>query len=109
MHYFQGYNAISLYVKMRFVILSIKYYYYYYFPYLTPLGKGTTPYNTIHPHSITCHPLLATLDTAVGECFFWYRLTWIVPDIIHRAVKQLCVCVRVWVCALYIRFQQNIL
>jgi len=27
----------------------------------------------------------------VGECFFWYRLTWIVPDKIHRAVRWLFV------------------
>ena len=25
----------------------------------------------------------------VGECFFWYRLTRVVPDIFHRAVKRL--------------------
>ena len=29
----------------------------------------------------------------VGECFFWYRLTRVVPDNSHRAVKRLCVCV----------------
>ena len=29
----------------------------------------------------------------VGEWFFWYRLTWIVPDKIHGAVKRLFVCV----------------
>ena len=29
----------------------------------------------------------------VGECFFWYRLTRVVPDKIQRAVKWLCVCV----------------
>jgi len=29
----------------------------------------------------------------VGECFFWYQLTWVVPDKIHRVVKWLCVCV----------------
>ena len=29
----------------------------------------------------------------VGECFFWYRLTRVVLDKFHRAVKQLCVCV----------------
>jgi len=29
----------------------------------------------------------------VGECFFWYRLTRVVPDKFHRAVKRLCVCV----------------
>jgi len=34
----------------------------------------------------------------VGECFFWYRLTQVVPDKIQRAVKQLCVCVCVWHC-----------
>jgi len=27
----------------------------------------------------------------VGECFFWYRLTRVVPDKFHRAVKWLCV------------------
>jgi len=31
----------------------------------------------------------------VGECFFWYRLTRVVPDKFHRAVKRLCVCDRV--------------
>jgi len=31
--------------------------------------------------------------SVVGECFFWYRLTWVVPDKFHRAVKRLCVCV----------------
>ena len=25
--------------------------------------------------------------------FFWYRLTQVVPDNFHRAVKRLCVCV----------------
>jgi len=37
----------------------------------------------------------------VGECFFWYQLTRVVPDKLHRAVKWLCVCayVRVCVCA----------
>jgi len=34
----------------------------------------------------------------VGECFFWYRLTRVVPDKIQRAVKRLCVCVCVCVC-----------
>jgi len=34
----------------------------------------------------------------VGECFFWYRLTWVVPDKIYRAVKQLCVCVCDYLC-----------
>jgi len=29
----------------------------------------------------------------VGECFFWYQLTRVVPDKFHRAVKWLCVCV----------------
>jgi len=27
----------------------------------------------------------------VGECFFWYRLTRVLPDGFHRAVKRLCV------------------
>jgi len=31
--------------------------------------------------------------SVVGECFFWYRLTRVVPDNVHRAVKWLCVCV----------------
>jgi len=31
--------------------------------------------------------------SVVGECFFWYRLTRVVPDKFHRAVKRLCVCV----------------
>ena len=29
----------------------------------------------------------------MGECFFWYQLTRVVPDKIQRAVKWLCVCV----------------
>jgi len=29
----------------------------------------------------------------VGECFFWYQLTRVFPDKIHRAVKRVCVCV----------------
>ena len=28
----------------------------------------------------------------MGEYFFWYRLTQVVPDKIHRAIKRLCVC-----------------
>ena len=28
-----------------------------------------------------------------AKCTFWYRLTWIVPDKVQRAVKWLCVCV----------------
>ena len=27
------------------------------------------------------------------KCTFWYRLTWVVPDKVQRAVKWLCVCV----------------
>jgi len=34
-----------------------------------------------------------TTMRVVGECFFWYRLTRVVPDKFQRAVKQLCVCV----------------
>jgi len=30
--------------------------------------------------------------SVVGECFFWYRLTRVVPDKFHRAVKRLCEC-----------------
>jgi len=30
--------------------------------------------------------------SVVGECFFWYRLTRVVPDKFHRAVNG-CVCV----------------
>jgi len=33
-----------------------------------------------------------TTVSVVGECFFWYRLTRVVPDNFHRAVKRLCVC-----------------
>jgi len=40
-----------------------------------------------------------TTMSVVGECFFWYRLTRVVPDKFHRAVKTVvCVCV----CAEYI-------
>jgi len=24
------------------------------------------------------------------KCTFWYRLTWVVPDKVHRAIKWLC-------------------
>ena len=34
-----------------------------------------------------------TTMSVVGECFFWYRLTRVVPDNFHRAIKWLCVCV----------------
>ena len=34
----------------------------------------------------------------MGECFFWYWLTRVVPDKFHRAVKRSCVCVCVCVC-----------
>jgi len=37
-------------------------------------------------------------DECSGECFFWYRLTRVVPDKFHRAVKRLCMCVCVCVC-----------
>ena len=37
------------------------------------------------------------IDYLVGECFFWYRLTRVVPDKIHKAVKWLCV----YVCWLF--------
>ena len=30
----------------------------------------------------------------VGECFFWYWLTRVVLDKFHRAIKRLCVCVK---------------
>jgi len=36
---------------------------------------------------------LMTTMSVVGECFFWYRLTRVVPDKFHRAVKWSCVCV----------------
>jgi len=29
----------------------------------------------------------------MAKCTFWYRLTQVVPDKVHRAVKWLCVCV----------------
>ena len=39
----------------------------------------------------TLRALQITLITLI-ECFFWYQLTQVVPDKIHRAVKWLCVC-----------------
>jgi len=42
----------------------------------------------------------------VDECFFWYRLTWVVPDKIHRAVKWLCVCFCLSACLWYIMTAQ---
>ena len=44
------------------------------------------------------------LKYKVGECFFWYPLTRLVPDKIHRAVKRLCVCVCACVCLKYKAF-----
>jgi len=35
---------------------------------------------------------VSTTMSLVGECFFWCRLTRVVPDNFHRAVKRLCVC-----------------
>ena len=43
--------------------------------------------------------LLMTTIGVVGECFFWYQLTRVVPDNVHGAIKRLCVCVCVCVCA----------
>ena len=37
----------------------------------------------------------------MGECFFWYRLTRVVPDRFHRAIKRSCVCVCVCVLLTY--------
>jgi len=45
-----------------------------------------------------------TTMSVVGECFFWYRLTRVVPDNFHRAVKRLCVCNVKNVCKLVIQF-----
>jgi len=42
-----------------------------------------------------------TTVSVVGECFFWYQLTRVVPDKFHRAVKRLCVCVCVCHCHSY--------
>ena len=46
-----------------------------------------------------------TTMSVVGECFFWYRLTRVVPDRFHRAVKWLCVCV----CPAYVIHQRTML
>jgi len=32
-----------------------------------------------------------TTMSVLGECLFWYRLTRVVPDKFHTAVKRLCV------------------
>jgi len=29
----------------------------------------------------------------MAKCTFWYRLTRVVPDKVHRAIKWLCVCI----------------
>jgi len=34
---------------------------------------------------------MTTIGVQVGECFFWFWLTQVVPDKIHRAIKWLCV------------------
>ena len=39
-----------------------------------------------------------TTMSVVGECFFWYRLTRVVPDNFHRAVNGCVLCVCVCVC-----------
>jgi len=41
----------------------------------------------------------------VGECFFWYWLTRVVADKIHRAIKWLCVCLLVQ--NIHIRIRQH--
>jgi len=45
-----------------------------------------------------------TTMSVVGECFFWYRLTRVVPDKFYRAVKRLCVCV--WILSRTTRVSQ---
>jgi len=35
---------------------------------------------------------LMIMIRVMSECFFWYQLTRVVRDKIHRAVKWLCVC-----------------
>jgi len=32
---------------------------------------------------------MTTIGVLVGECFFWYRLTRVVPDEVQRAIKWL--------------------
>jgi len=53
-----------------------------------------------------------TITTAtwvwVGECFFWYRLTRVVPEKIHRAVKRLCVCVLLLSILVYVSFYSGV-
>jgi len=44
---------------------------------------STITYGAVWCH---CHSLRLVLP-------FWYRLTWVIPDKIQRAVKRLCVCV----------------
>ena len=46
-----------------------------------------------------------TTMRVVGECFFWYRLTRVVPDKFHRAVKRLCVCVCVCNCLVQVQLK----
>jgi len=47
-----------------------------------------------------------TTMSLVGECFFWYRLTRVVPDKFHRAVKRLCVCVCVVIVTITMQLEQ---
>jgi len=46
----------------------------------------------------------------VGECFFWYRFTRVIPDKIQRAIKQLCVCVltMLWNCSVLVYYVNSV-
>jgi len=44
----------------------------------------------------------------VGECFFWYRLIWVIPDKIHRESRKTVLCVGVLQLGLGPRFMVRV-
>ena len=42
-----------------------------------------------------CYLILLQKIQKMVKCTFWYRLTRVVPDKVHRAVKWLCMCVHI--------------
>jgi len=79
--YFLGFLSVDVHMKQKWMLLDIKKDVMY--------SKVMSSYNYIHIVGDDWWPQWVW----VGECFFWYRLTWVVPDKIQRAVKWLCVCV----------------
>ena len=54
-------------------------------------------------HTIIGFICFTAMFSSVGECFFWYWLTLVVPDKVHGAIKRLYVCLCVCsVCIIHV-------